>query len=220
MLVYDLGMHNGFDTDHYLRRGFKVIAVEANPYLCNDAQRRFQLPIMKGDLAIINAAISNISGIGDFHINEDNTQRSSLYHQWAGARVETVPVQQIKLGYLIEHFGVPDFLKSDIEGADGTVLEQLRDGGWRPRYVSVEDCRFGLVYLKLMHECGYTGFKLSNQRDVLPGTSGPLGDQLPGEWFSYDGMVIYYLATVRDRGGNQLNRQVGQWWDIHCTCEE
>jgi hypothetical protein len=30
-LIYDVGANNGNDTDHYLRRGFRVLAIEANP---------------------------------------------------------------------------------------------------------------------------------------------------------------------------------------------
>jgi hypothetical protein len=30
-LIYDLGMHRGGDTQFYLEKGFRVVAVEANP---------------------------------------------------------------------------------------------------------------------------------------------------------------------------------------------
>ena len=32
-LIYDVGMHNGDDTAYYLRRGFRVVAIEPNPAL-------------------------------------------------------------------------------------------------------------------------------------------------------------------------------------------
>jgi putative ABC transport system substrate-binding protein len=32
-LIYDVGMNNGDDTAYYLRRGFRVLAIEANPDL-------------------------------------------------------------------------------------------------------------------------------------------------------------------------------------------
>jgi len=31
-LIYDLGFYNGDDTDLFLRKGFVVVAVEANPF--------------------------------------------------------------------------------------------------------------------------------------------------------------------------------------------
>ncbi|TIL80880.1 MAG: FkbM family methyltransferase, partial [Mesorhizobium sp.] len=40
-LVYDVGMNNGDDTAYYLHRGFRVVAIEADPDLCNGAVSRF-----------------------------------------------------------------------------------------------------------------------------------------------------------------------------------
>jgi predicted RNA methylase len=41
-LVYDVGMNNGDDSAFYLRAGFRVVAVEANPLLCRAAESRFR----------------------------------------------------------------------------------------------------------------------------------------------------------------------------------
>jgi len=30
-LVYDIGLHDGRDTGHYLREGCRVVAIDANP---------------------------------------------------------------------------------------------------------------------------------------------------------------------------------------------
>jgi hypothetical protein len=32
-LIYDVGMHEGEDTQFYIARGFKVVSIEANPQL-------------------------------------------------------------------------------------------------------------------------------------------------------------------------------------------
>ena len=39
-LVFDIGMNNGDDTAYYLHRGFRVVAVEADPILCAAATTR------------------------------------------------------------------------------------------------------------------------------------------------------------------------------------
>ena len=40
-LIYDIGMHKGEDSEFYLRKGFRVVAFEANPELiASCAQRR------------------------------------------------------------------------------------------------------------------------------------------------------------------------------------
>ena len=55
--VFDLGMHNGDDTAFYLERGFRVIAVEANPDLCEQNSVRFKRMLSRGELVIVNKAI-------------------------------------------------------------------------------------------------------------------------------------------------------------------
>ena len=40
-LVFDIGANNGDDAAEYLKRGWKVVAVEANPSLCADLRARF-----------------------------------------------------------------------------------------------------------------------------------------------------------------------------------
>jgi hypothetical protein len=52
---------------------------------------------------------------------------------------------------------------------------------------------------------------------VFPsGSSGPFGNDVPGEWRSHADMVKLYSSTVRDHAGNRLAPRT-QWWDIHCT---
>ena len=41
-LIYDIGMHKGEDTDFYLRKGFSVVAIEANPDLCKECTQKFR----------------------------------------------------------------------------------------------------------------------------------------------------------------------------------
>jgi hypothetical protein len=40
-LIYDVGFHVGEDTEFYLKKGYRVLAVEANPELCARGQMRF-----------------------------------------------------------------------------------------------------------------------------------------------------------------------------------
>jgi hypothetical protein len=41
-LIYDLGCHNGQDSDFYLKKGFTVVAAEAYPGLCDRLKLRFR----------------------------------------------------------------------------------------------------------------------------------------------------------------------------------
>jgi FkbM family methyltransferase len=230
-LIIDLGMNNGDDTAFYLSRGFNVVALEANPALCERARKRFQAPIGEGRLKIVNAAIWEKTGETTFYLNLDNDHWSSLDIGWAGrdaTKYKEIAVQCVTLGSLFTEFGLPYYLKIDVEGVDQSVLEQLRGSDLLPLYVSVEDCRFGFQYMQTLATCGYDRFKLLDQSTVSQlrdtatghlfpaGSSGPFGNDLPGQWLSYDEMVKLYSTTVRDFAGNRLAPRT-HWWDIHCT---
>lgn len=230
-VIFDLGMNNGDDTAFYLSRGFNVIAVEANPLLCDKAQKRFSSAIRGGRLTVINAAIWTKNGTATFYVNLDNDHWSSLDAKWASrdeTRYKEVGVPCLTLSKLIDEFGTPYYLKIDVEGVDQSVLEQLERCRLLPLYVSVEDCRFGFQYMATLSACGYDGFKLLDQSTVCQlidseterpfpaGSSGPFGNEVPGEWRSYGDILEVYSNTVRDRDGKRIAPS-NHWWDIHCT---
>ena len=41
-LIFDVGMWNGEDTEYYLARGFKVVAIDADPKVIEKAKIRFK----------------------------------------------------------------------------------------------------------------------------------------------------------------------------------
>ena len=229
-LIFDLGMNNGDDTAYYLGRGYSVVALEANSALCERARARFRAAIDDGRLQMLNAAIWDKPGRAKFYVNLDNDHWSSLDVDWAGrdaSRYNEITVRCITLGELFGEFGVPYYLKIDVEGVDQSVLEQLQSSDTRPLFVSVEDCRLGFEYMRILAACGYDRFQLLDQSTVpqmkdvsgnaFPtGSSGPFGNDLPGHWLPYDEMVKLYSTTVRDRAGNRLGPRT-HWWDIHCT---
>lgn len=230
-VIFDLGMNNGDDTAYYLGRGFNVIALDANPTLCEKAKHRFHSEINQGRLKIVNAAIWENAGETTFFINLDNDHWSSLDIGWAGrdaSRCKEIKIRCMTLADLFGEFGVPHYLKIDVEGVDHVVLDQLRGSDLLPLYVSVEDCRFGFQYMETLASCGYDAFKLLDQSTVRQmtdaatghafpaGSSGPFGGDLPGQWLSHPEIVALYSTSVRDRQGHRLAPRT-QWWDIHCT---
>ncbi len=56
-LIYDLGCHNGQDSDFYLKKGFTVVAIEANPGLCDGLRQRFGREIADGRFVLVEKAI-------------------------------------------------------------------------------------------------------------------------------------------------------------------
>ncbi len=112
-LIFDIGMHNGDDTAYYLYKGFKVVAVEADPDMAAECQKRFAAEIKMGRLKIINVAIAANQGEADFWICDNlrvwnSFDRSIAFRNGLpchAIKVKTVPLRDI----LTEH-GVPRLL--------------------------------------------------------------------------------------------------------------
>jgi FkbM family methyltransferase len=230
-VIFDLGMHCGDDTAYYLHLGYSVVAVEANPALCDQAQRRFGDAIGEGRLTIINAAVTDAPGDVAFYLSSGNDQWSSTDRNWAGRNASTttaIRVPGISLSRLLREFGTPHYIKIDIEGADLLALEQLERSGARPDFISVEDCRFGFEYVERLRASGYTRFQLSDQSTIAgradetgfrfsASNSGPFGEALPAAWLGSEAFLAHYTALVRDRETRLKHARHGDtvWWDIH-----
>ena len=73
-LIYDVGFHRGEDTAFYLRKGYRVVAFEADPDLVRQGVRRFGRELTDGRLEIIEGAISDsVEQEITFYRNPNNT---------------------------------------------------------------------------------------------------------------------------------------------------
>jgi FkbM family methyltransferase len=167
-------MHNGDDTDFYLRKGFRVVAVEANPALVELAKQRFRNEISAGHLTVIGKAIAEKPGLVELWINDKNDEWSSLSQQYVdrndriGAKSKPASVPSVDIGGLLEAHGIPYYLKIDIEGLDHLCINALHDFSNRPKYVSVEtsgtnDFVYTRDLIDELYVLGYRKFKLLNQ---------------------------------------------------------
>ncbi len=230
-LIYDVGMHIGQDTEFFLKKGFRVVAVEANPRLAEQARRRYRRSIAKGRLVVLNCGIASDRGTLPFYVNRDHSEWSSFDEHLGKERgaydilpIETVPLRDV----LVEH-GVPYYLKIDIEGHDQIALKDLASVRERPVYVSVES---GTVpMLQFLVELGYTSFKFINQAEVpkmtcpqpasegvfvrhrFPfGASGPFGEETVGTWKNRAEMERIIEDYWETPG---LDAAVHGWFDLH-----
>lgn len=236
MLIFDLGMHSGTDTEYYLARGYDVIAVEANPALCSDAEARFPHYLETGKLKIENVALADHDGTASFFISAANSEWSSL-DKWrvddTGPATE-VTVLTCTLQTLVGRYGVPNYIKCDIEGADEIFCRQLMKIPHIPQYVSVEG--ISLDWLALLFAAGYRKFKLVNQawvRRMLPrvtfavgneirtwefrgASSGPFGADLNGSWLDFRDAAQAWLDFQRLKD-NDPTYTLDSWFDFHAS---
>ena len=175
--IVDVGMHDGADTAFYLHQGYAVLAVEADPALAAAAAQRFAHAIQVGQLHILNVGIAEQTSTAPFWICEDNSAWNSFDVRIAsrnGNRHHPIRIETWRFADVLRIFGVPEYLKVDIEGADSHCVNDL-DRHNLPRFISVEsECVAdgqtlvpdeAVRMLKLLRDAGYSRFKLVSQDD-------------------------------------------------------
>ena len=176
-VIFDVGMHDGTDTASYLARGYSVVAIEADPTLASAGVARFADAIRRGQLNILNIAIGEQEGASTFWICDDNSLWNSFDERIAsrnGSRHHPIRITFKPFRDVLAEFGIPDYLKVDIEGADWLCVRDL-NRRHLPRFISVEsECAAdgealsehqSLRMLDLLQEAGYSRFKLVFQDD-------------------------------------------------------
>ncbi len=163
-LILDIGMHKGEDTAHYLKKGFRVIGIEADPRLADYCRVKFKAEIAKGQLKIINAGIASEEGVLPFYRNLRLSEWSS-FNKESGTRnntpYEVLNIPCITTKNLFEKYGIPYYMKTDIEGFDLFCLLDIPDEGEKPIFVSCEASQ--LKCLDILYQKGYKKFKLISQ---------------------------------------------------------
>jgi FkbM family methyltransferase len=166
--VFDVGMYDAADTVYYLEEGYRVVAVEANPALVERARQRLREFVDTGRLHLVNAAIGTGDGLVELFISGDDLGSSSTSKEHVLDRtpVGSYFVPTVDIQGLFDRYGLPYYLKVDIEGADDLcVLSLQRDA--RPQYLSFE---IGEDIERLVTHAvaiGYTKFRIVNQWNFL-----------------------------------------------------
>jgi len=229
----DIGMHVGKDSLFYLQKGFRVVAVEANPFLVEKARQALESYIASGQLIIEPVALAKKEGKSTFYVNLDKDDWSSLDEAIGtrdGTRYKKIKVNCVRPQSIFEKHGIPYYLKIDIEGNDVEVVRALHDFTARPRYISMEENQ--AYFFAELWAVGCRAFKIVNQRALqtlkcpnppLEGTyvdaafdgysSGPFGEEAPGEWMPFDRAMEKYLTEIRSPTQGYLAGP--HWFDIH-----
>lgn len=210
-LIFDIGLHKGEDTAFYLRKGFRVVAVEANPKLVEHCRVRFARAISNGRLKIVDRAIADRPGPIPFYVNEVFSDWGTASEDWMlrndrwGAASVKTEVEAVTMESLFASHGIPYYLKVDIEGFDDLCISPLVQMADKPEFVSVESHAWSQEetsrLLDLLAAAGYTKFNVVSQIGVASQTcpqpplegiyvdfrfrghpTGLFGKELPGPW--------------------------------------
>lgn len=255
--IFDLGFYDGADSRAYLSGGYCVVGVEADPDLVAQALQNFAVFVATGQLRMANVAIApqgESSAWTVFYRNKCSKEWNSFI-KTVGCRAcqpphavdmnmcEQVKVTSTDCMGVFGTFGMPHYLKLDIEGAETgcfQALSRLPGGMQLPQFVSAEITQ--LDYLDYLNNLGYKGFKLVRQDQLASATastSGPWGENAldcrTGPWWRDYAQTRLEFTQILAKDLNPHDPCPGgimpihgspklaaayMWYDIHATLKQ
>lgn len=225
-IIYDLGSNNGDNISYYLKKADLVIAVEADPLLCDQIHKKFSNEISKKKLIIENVVLTDKSNLKNvvFYRHKKN----KIWNQFPKPKdienFEEILLPSKSIIELISEHGFPYYIKIDLEYYDQVILKTLFENDIRPPFISAES--HSVEIFSLMVALGrYNAFKLVDGQSVSqvyhnhkiktiegfdnhvfpPHSAGPFGEDINGEWMTANNFFRFFsLAGLG-------------WKDIHAT---
>src|SRR5580692_7062543 len=115
-MIMDVGMHIGADTQFYLDKGFRVVAIEAHPQFVVDNRAKFAKYIEDRLLEIVPIAVAETEGVVPFYVFPEKGDWGTLDNGYAqrniarGTDYKLVEVPSVPFAKIIEKYGIPYYL--------------------------------------------------------------------------------------------------------------
>lgn len=136
-LVIDVGANGGFKTNIFRRLADKVVCVEPDLHNLNYLRKRFK---RHSNVIILGSAVGDSQGKEVFYSDEPGSALNTLSKKWRDGlkrnevnrfkkEVHTFSkeylVDVVTLDMLIKQYGIPYYIKIDVEGYELNVLKGL-----------------------------------------------------------------------------------------------
>ena len=231
-IIFDIGANQGQNLNYFFEKADVVVAFEANSDLVLNIKKKFKEFIDNGKLVIENIALvddDNIEKI-NFFVSGGRGITSTLFpvnpNEFQKREVKCGKASSLIKKY-IEKYKISEieYIKIDIEGADHLVLNDLLINNVVAKNLSVE-CHKPEV-IELLLKAQYKSFKFVQGGNMIfkknveittkdknkkiinfdKHSSGPYGDDIPGDYYDKNSILPYFL-----------NNGFG-WKDVHCSLE-
>jgi FkbM family methyltransferase len=230
-LVYDFGANHGRNIPYYLANGLHVIAVEANPLLCDLLNQKFAVEIAAARVIVVNACITpeETEDVA-FYAHKQNDLLSTFVapESDAEADFDRITVTSETPRRLFVRYGQSFFVKIDLEGLDGPIIRSI--GSAAPAYISAEAHNLS-VFIELLR-LGYSEFKVvegsfshGKYYEVAPNghpyrfeqhSAGPFGEDIPGTWENAEATMSYLTKRGLGYGWKDVHGRLGNnRYDLH-----
>jgi FkbM family methyltransferase len=132
-LAFDVGAHVGNRTRGLAALGCRVVSVEPQPEMARMLRRLVgHLP----GVMVVESAVANRPGVQTLWVGDRHPTLATIAQSWKDARGHderfasvrwhrSIEVQTTTLDDLIARYGVPAFVKIDVEGSELAVLQGL-----------------------------------------------------------------------------------------------
>lgn len=230
-LIFDFGASTGDDVDYYLRKGFRVVAVEPCAADVAKLRQRFAAEAASGRLILREVAIGSMSGRGTFYVHDkvEGWHRAAIDpNHPSSSGLSATTVDFTDAASFLREYDTPYYMKIDIEGADHLVVEALTPE-CKPDFVSFEANDRNEQCISHLVRLGYRSFQIVDQWGLEKTTepfpareglyagatftyhmSGLFGRDLPNAW--QQPAAALQQARTLDAAGNH-------WYDLHASLQ-